>query len=127
RATDGGTQPRRSDSAAVPPPLVQSPDTFGETCSSGYQLPNKSGWATHSGRGSTETSCFFAHSVLHSYWDQYPSPSEHSRVVIARGKVPCSSTGGECSADQFVMRCAVYGGDSWITCTGGKNARVYIY
>jgi len=118
--------PSRHESA-LPPPIVREPDTFGEVCANGFSLPGHSGWATHSGRGSAQTSCFFANSVLTAYWDQYPSPDEANRVVIAAGTVPCSSTGGECSGDRFVMRCAVSERETWITCTGGKNARVYIY
>lgn len=113
--------------SAPPPPFVREPDTFGEVCASGFQVEGRSGWGTRSGRGSNQTSCFFARSVLHAYWDQHGQPDETIRVVVAEGTVPCGTTGGECSADRFVMRCAVLGRDTWITCSGGKNARVYIF
>lgn len=114
-------------SAAPPPPIVREPDTFDKLCASGFQLSGQSGWGTRSGRGSAQTSCFFADSVLHAYWDQHGSPDETSRVVVAEGTVPCGTTGGECSGDRFVMRCAVLARDTWVTCIGGKDARVYIY
>ncbi len=123
---DPGADSHRYDSAP-PPSIVREPDTFGEICASGFHLPGRSDWATRSGRGSSQTSCFFANSVLHAYWNQYSSPNEASRVVIAEGTVPCGTTGGECSGDRFVMRCAVHGQDTWITCSGGKNARVLIF
>lgn len=113
--------------AAPPPLIVREPDTFDEVCASGFQMVGQSGWGTHSGRGSSQTSCFFAQSVLHAYWQQHGTPDGGSRVVVAAGTVPCGTTGGECSGDRFVMRCAVHGQNTWITCNGGKNARVYIY
>lgn len=131
QTADGGqVGTEHSGSTARPnghPPLVTTSDAYGQTCTPGFQLPGHSGWATRSGRGTSETSCAFAHSVLESYWHQYPEPSDDPRTVIAAGTVPCSSTGGECSGEAFVMRCSVYGGDDWITCTGGRNARVYIF
>ncbi|MCV7262974.1 hypothetical protein [Mycolicibacterium poriferae] len=131
RTTDRPNPRRQSAvdrfSAAPPPPIVREPDTFDEVCASGFQIAGRSGWGTRSGRGSDQTSCFFARSVLHAYWDQHGSPDETGRTVIAEGTVPCGTTGGECSGDRFVMRCAVLGQDTWITCTGGKNARVLIY
>lgn len=41
--------------------------------------------------------------------------------------MPCTTTGSQCAGDKFVMTCGVNGGDGWITCTGGKNARVYLF
>lgn len=112
---------------SVPPPLVREPDSYGESCGAGFQLSGRSGWGTSAGRGSVETSCSFARSVLQAYWDQYGSPSTERRTVTAAGSVPCPSTGGRCNGNDFVMECAALGNDPWITCTGGRNARVYIY
>jgi serine/threonine-protein kinase len=111
----------------VPPPLVQAPDTYGDMCGNGFHATGRSGWATNAGRGSAETSCSFARSVLFAYWDQYNAPSIERRTVLAAGRVPCPTTGGRCVRDDFVMECAGFGSDPWITCTGGRNARVYIY
>jgi serine/threonine protein kinase len=119
--------------ASVRPPLVETPDAHGVSCPNGYPLPGRSGWATNSGRGTDETSCQFANSVLMAYWDRYPSPSRDSRQVIAPGTVPCPEVSAtapmpvSCSGDNFVMTCTVNGDDPWITCTGGNNAKVYLY
>lgn len=32
-----------------------------------------------------------------------------------------------CSGNDFVMTCVVNGVDTWITCTGGNDAKVYLY
>lgn len=129
-----GSEPARSDSTgrntptqSVPPPLVQAPDTYNESCGNGFHVTGRSGWATNSGRGSDETSCSFARSVLLAYWDQNGSASMDPRTVVAAGRVACPTTGGRCAGSDFVMECAVFGSDPWITCTGGRNARVYIY
>jgi serine/threonine-protein kinase len=118
---------------SVPPPLVQAPDSYGESCPNGYHLTNQSGWATNSGRGTDQTSCQFANNVLMAYWNSYSSPSRDSRQVIVGSSVRCpsvranASVAVQCSGDNFVITCAVYGNDPWITCTGGNNARVYLY
>ena len=119
---------------SVPPPgLVQTPDSYGADCSSGIQLPGHSGWATNAGRGTDGTSCQFANSVLTAYWNTYPSPTRDSRQVIAAGSVPCPTVSANapttvpCSGDNFVMACVVNGGDTWITCTGGNDAEVYLW
>jgi serine/threonine-protein kinase len=65
--------------------------------------------------------------VLEAYWVQVGTPTKDSKRITAAGTVPCSSTGGECSGDNFVMTCAAQNNEDWITCVGGKNARVYIY
>jgi serine/threonine protein kinase len=120
--------------ASVPPPdLVQTPDSYGVNCSNGYHRSDRSGWATNSGRGTDGTSCLFANNVLQAYWNTYPSPSRDSREVIAGGTVPCpdvnanASTPIPCSGNDFIMTCVANGNDPWITCTGGKDAKVYIY
>lgn len=110
-----------------PPDLVQTPDTYQERCGDGYSLSGEGGWATQAGRGSTETSCYFAYSVLKAYWERYPTPSRERRQVIAEGKVDCNPTNAQCAGDKYVMDCQAIGRDPWITCTGGRNARVYVY
>ncbi|OBG35447.1 hypothetical protein [Mycobacterium sp. E3198] len=118
---------------SVPPPMVQTPDSYGESCPNGFHHPSQSGWASNSARGTDKTSCVFAYNVLIAYWNAYPSPSRDSRQVIAGSKATCPSvranapTSFPCSGDDFVMTCAVEGNDPWITCTGGNGARVYLY
>lgn len=116
--------------ASGPPPLVRGPDNSArhEQCDDGWSLSNASGWGTHSGRGSAQTSCFFARSVLLSYWNQHGNASRDARTVSAPGAVDCRSVGaGACDGANFVMQCVSYGTDTWITCTGGNNARVYLF
>ncbi|MCV7176171.1 serine/threonine-protein kinase [Mycolicibacterium sphagni] len=115
---------------AGPPPLVRGPDNSArhEQCDDGWSISNASGWGTRSGRGSPQTSCFFARSVLLSYWNQYGNASRDARTVSAPGAVDCRSVGaGACDGANFVMQCVADGADNWITCTGGNNARVYLY
>jgi serine/threonine protein kinase len=118
---------------SVPPPMVQTLDSYGESCPNGFHHPSQSGWASNSARGTDKTSCVFAYNVLIAYWNAYPSPSRDSREVIAGSKTTCPSvranapTSFPCSGDDFVMTCAVEGNDPWITCTGGNGARVYLY
>ena len=112
------------------PPIVQGPDNSlsHESCDQGFSLPTASGFGSHAGRGTPSTSCYFASSVLTSYWNQYGNASRELRMVAAPGSVDCSSVGGaECSGPNFLMRCVAVGADNWITCTGGSNARVYLY
>ncbi|MGX9789735.1 serine/threonine-protein kinase [Mycobacterium sp. MMS18-G62] len=112
------------------PPLVQGADnsTSRERCDGGWSLPNAGGWGTHSGRGTPETSCFFALSVLRSYWNQYGNASRAPRTVSAPGAVDCRTVpGASCDGPNFVMQCGAYEFDNWITCVGGNNARVYLY
>jgi hypothetical protein len=121
---------------SVPPPLVQTPDSYGRDCAAGISLPGRSGWATHSGRGSDGTSCQFAQNVLFAYWQTYPSPSRDSRQVTVAGTIPCPTARANatdvttpiaCSGNDFVMTCVVNGNDPWISCTGGNKALVYLY
>ncbi|MGH7042026.1 MAG: hypothetical protein ACREFY_07840, partial [Acetobacteraceae bacterium] len=116
--------------AAATPPLITGPDNTAsqESCDYGYSLNNVTGWGSHAGRGTQDTSCFFAASVLTSYWDRYGNASRQPRTVSAPGAVPCSPGQGElCDGSNFVMQCVAYPPDKWITCTGGKNARVYLF
>lgn len=126
-ASSGGESSVRPDRPSVNPPTIATPDPYGHMCIGGYQVSGQSGWGSHSARGSVETSCAFAESVLNAYWTTYGAPSEVTQEVIAAGTVPCPTTGGRCSGDNFVMSCGVQGSDPWITCTGGRNARVYLY
>ncbi|HZU47126.1 MAG TPA: protein kinase [Mycobacterium sp.] len=128
------TSSANTPTASVPPPdLVQTPDSYGVSCSNGYHRSDRSGWATNSGRGTDGTSCLFANNVLQAYWNTYPSPSRDSREVIAGGTVPCpdvnahASTPIPCSGNDFIMTCVANGNDPWITCTGGNDAKVYLY
>ena len=109
------------------PVAVADPDGAGQSCADGFHVKGREGFGTFSVRGSKETSCAFASNVLEAYWVQVGTPTKDSKRITAAGTVPCSSTGGECSGDKFVMTCAAQNNEDWITCVGGKNARVYIY
>jgi serine/threonine-protein kinase len=110
-----------------PPGLVPTPDAYQELCGNGIPMPGKSGWAAHGGRGSTETTCYFVYSVLKAYWDRYPTPARDHRQVIAEGRVACDASTAQCLGHDYVIDCQAIGADPWITCTGGRNARVYVY
>jgi serine/threonine-protein kinase len=116
-----------SKSGGGTPVAVADPDGAGQSCADGYHVKGRDGFGTRSVRGSVETSCAFASKVLEAYWVQVGTPTKDSKRITAAGSVPCSSTGGECSGDDFVMRCAAQNNEGWVTCVGGKNARVYIY
>lgn len=118
---------RATPQVSVLPPIMAVPDIYGENCSSGLHLNGQSGWGTSAGRGSPETSCFFAKSVLLAYAGQHGAESVERRTVIAQGSVPCPSTGARCAGNDFVVECAALGSEPWITCMGGRNARVFIY
>jgi predicted Ser/Thr protein kinase len=112
------------------PPLVTGPDesALHQTCDQGYTLPGAGGFGTHAGRGTPETSCHFANSVLTSYWATYGNASPLPRAVSAPGAVDCSSVPGAlCNGSNFLMQCQQNAGEGWITCTGGSNARVYLW
>lgn len=125
--------PRETDAlplGAVPPPLVEGPDQSAshETCDLGYSMNSYSGPGSHAGRGTPNTSCFFAGSVLSAYWTQYGRPTRDQRTVFAPGAVDCRTVeGAACNGADFVLDCQAYGNDDWVTCTGGNNARVYLY
>lgn len=108
------------------PPIVRGLDANQESCDDGIAYNNQSGPGTRSARGSTETTCFFARNVLYAYWEG-GAPTSAPRTVYAAGSVNCQSTAGRCMGDKFIMDCSTIAGDDWITCTGGSNARVYIY
>lgn len=107
------------------------PDPRNDYCNWFY-LRSRTGWATHSVRGSERTSCVLADNVLTTYWSRYPEPSPERRRIEVAGSVSCSSVPGSlCSPDGelFVMTCVGDGNSDgdWITCTGGDNARVYLF
>lgn len=117
----------------TPPPLVTGPDQTGshQTCDAGYQAPGETGFASHSGRGSIDTSCVFSQNVLLSYWSTYGSASLAPRTVSAVGAVPCNTVSGA-SCDprnpaNFLMQCGQDGTDNWLRCIGGKDAVVYLW
>jgi hypothetical protein len=65
--------------------------------------------------------------VLTSYWNQYSGVDRGPHLVYAPGVVSCGTVpGANCNGSEFAMQCAAFGSDNWITCTGGKNARVYV-
>ncbi|MBP1816818.1 serine/threonine protein kinase [Mycobacterium sp. OAE908] len=116
--------------AAAVPPLVTGPDLSvrHELCDAGFSLPDATGFGTHGGRGTPETSCLFANSVLTSYWAAYGNASPLPRAVSAPGAVDCQAVPGAlCNGSNFLMHCKKEPGDSWITCIGGNNARVYLW
>jgi predicted Ser/Thr protein kinase len=112
------------------PPLVAGPDQsrLHQSCDQGFTVAAASGFGTHAGRGTPETSCFFANSVLTSYWAQYGNASPLPRAVSAPGTVDCTAVpGAVCQGSDFLMQCQQFTGDNWITCTGGTSARVYLW
>jgi serine/threonine-protein kinase len=115
---------------AAPPPLVTGPDlsSLHQSCDQGFTLPTATGYGTRAGRGTPETSCLFANSVLTSYWAEYGNASPLPRAVSAPGAVDCKAVPGAlCNGSNFLMRCQQYPGDGWITCIGGSSARVYLW
>lgn len=130
QAPSSTSQPTRttaSRTSGPPPGLIRTPDAYQEQCSDGVSMSGEGGWAARGGRGTTETSCYFAYSVLRAYWDRYPTPSRDLRRVIAEGRVACDPSAAQCAGEDYVMQCEAIGADSWITCTGGRNARVYLF
>lgn len=121
----GSTEP-----TAALPPLLTGPDLSvrHQSCDEGFTLPNATGFGTRAGRGTPETSCLFANSVLTSYWAAYGNASPLPRAVSAPGAVDCRTVPGAlCDGSNFLMHCQRDAGDSWITCIGGNNARVYLW
>lgn len=111
----------------IPPPPVTLPDAYHQDCPDGFSLPNRTGFGTHAYRGSVETSCQFTSNVLRAYWDQFSTATPQTRSVIAPGTVRCSTTGGRCSGDDFIMQCGVEAHNDYITCRGGRNAVVFLF
>jgi serine/threonine protein kinase len=124
--------PSRPPAAALPP-LVTGPDqsVSHTSCDLGYRLTNATGFGTHGGRGTPETSCYFANTVLVSYWNAYGNGSTAPRTVSAPGAVDCRTVpGASCDSRNtanFLMHCEGDGANPWIRCTGGLNAVVYLW
>ncbi|OJZ67933.1 serine/threonine protein kinase [Mycobacterium paraffinicum] len=115
---------------AVQPPLITGPDlsSLHQSCDQGFSLPTGTGFGTRAGRGTPETSCLFANSVLTSYWAEYGNASPLPRAVSAPGAVDCKTVPGAlCTGSNFLMHCQQHPGESWITCVGGSSARVYLW
>jgi serine/threonine-protein kinase len=120
--------------ASAPPPLVTGPDqsTTHQSCDQGFQLSNTTGFGSHGGRGSPQTSCYFANTVLRTYWNTYGNATASGmRTVSAPGAVDCTTVAGA-SCDprntaNFLMQCSGDGANPWIRCTGGKDAVVYLW
>ncbi|MBV8347687.1 MAG: hypothetical protein JOZ49_09175 [Mycolicibacterium sp.] len=121
------TPPWYAPTSALPPPMIEGADTDGERCDGGYHLRDRSGWATRSARGTAETSCALALDVLTAYWDQYSNAYPSGVHVLVDRAPACQGPGAQCSGSGFVMWCQQYFGEGWITCTGGDNARVYLF
>jgi serine/threonine-protein kinase len=113
-----------------PPPLVGPDSSANQTsCTGDYALPRRNDPGTHARRGSADTSCMFTESVLHSYWQKYGDASRDLRQVSAPGAVDCRSVGSgiPCDGPNFVMDCQARPGNAYITCTGGRDAVIYLY
>jgi serine/threonine kinase PknH len=126
----GGAGDQNGQTGSATPPVLTGPDNSvrHQSCDEGFSLPNASGFGTHAGRGTPETSCLFTESVLKSYWAEYGNASPLPRAVSAPGAVACTSVPGAlCDGSNFLMHCQKEPGDSWITCIGGNNARVYLW
>jgi serine/threonine-protein kinase len=126
---DSGQAGPEEPTAALPP-VVTGPDLSvrHQSCDQGFSLPTATGFGTHAGRGTPETSCLFAETVLTSYWAAYGNASPLPRAVSAPGAVDCQTVPGAlCNGANFLMHCQNEPGDSWITCVGGNNARVYLW
>nr|WP_082947428.1 serine/threonine-protein kinase [Mycobacterium sp. E2479] len=127
---NGPSAQQETPARAALPPLVTGPDlsSLHQSCDQGFSLPNATGFGSHAGRGTPETSCLFANSVLSTYWAEYGNASPLPRAVSAPGAVDCKTVPGAlCNGSNFLMRCQQQAGDSWITCSGGSSARVYLW
>jgi serine/threonine protein kinase len=117
--------------APPPPPLVGKDTSANPTsCTGDYSLPRRNEVGTHARRGSADTSCLFTESVLNAYWRTFNDASRDRRQVLAPGAVDCRTVLGDgtgCNGPNFVMECVARPGDAFITCTGGRDAVVYLY
>jgi len=117
--------------APPPPPLVGPDNSANRTsCTGDFSLPGRNDVGTHARRGSADTSCLFTESVLNGYWRTFSDASRERRQVLAAGSVDCRSVLGDgtgCNGTNFVMECAARPGDAFITCTGGRDAVVYLF
>ena len=117
--------------APPPPPLVGRDTSANPTsCTGDFSLPGRNDVGTHARRGSADTSCLFTESVLRAYWSTFSDASRDRRQVLAPGAVDCRTVLGDgtgCNGPNFVMECVARPGDAFITCTGGRDAVVYLY
>lgn len=117
--------------APPPPPLVGPDNSANRTsCTGDFSLPGRNDPGTHARRGSADTSCLFTESVLNAYWRTFSDASRERRQVLAAGSVDCRSVLGDgtgCNGPNFVMECVARPGDAFITCTGGRDAVVYLF
>jgi serine/threonine kinase PknH len=124
--------PSRPGAASLPP-IVTGPDQSVShiSCDQGYRFGNATGFGTHGGRGTPQTSCYFANTVLISYWNAYGDANTSARAVSAPGAVDCVTVpGATCDPHNpanFLMHCAGDGANPWIKCTGGQQAIVYLW
>lgn len=124
--------PTRPGAAALPP-IITGPDQSVShiSCDGGYRFGNATGFGTHGGRGSPQTSCYFANTVLISYWNAYGNANTTPRPVSAPGAVDCNTVAGaSCDPNNpanFLMHCGGDGANPWIKCTGGQGAVVYLW
>ena len=123
------TEDPLSIGAPPPPPLVGKDTSANpQSCTSDFSLPGRNDIGTHARRGSADTSCYFTESVLNAYWSTYSDASRDLRNISARGTVDCRTVGGSrCDGPNFVMECLARPGQAYITCTGGRDAVVYLY
>jgi serine/threonine protein kinase len=133
-ATETTSTPDTPTASVPPPGLYRGLDPSGASCPEGFSMPGHSGWATNAGPGSDKTSCSFANNVLLAYWNGPPPSRDSRQVMVASSAITCPEVSGnhpdmniECSGNDFVMTCVVNGADTWITCTGGNDAVVYLY
>ena len=137
--SDGPTPPSQpsrptadplSIGAPPPPPLVGKDTSANpQSCTSDFSLPGRNDIGTHGRRGSADTSCYFTESVLNAYWSTYSDASRDLRNISARGTVDCRTvlSGSGCDGPNFVMECLARPGQAYITCTGGRDAVIYLY
>ncbi len=127
----GPTENPLSVGSPPPPPLVGRDTSANPTsCTGDFSLPGRNDVGTHARRGSADTSCLFTESVLRAYWSTFSDASRDRRQVLAPGAVDCRSVLGDgtgCNGPNFVMECVARPGDAFITCTGGRDAVVYLY
>jgi serine/threonine kinase PknH len=116
---------------APPPAPLVGKDTSAnpQSCTSDFSLPGRNDIGTHARRGSADTSCYFTESVLNAYWATYGDASRDLRNISARGSVDCRTvlSGSGCDGPNFVMECLARPGQAYITCTGGRDAVIYLY
>lgn len=105
------------------PPLQTGPDNSQAHayCDGGFVNGD-----VNAGRGSYVTSCRFTENVLNAYVSAYGSLSFDERGLTVPGAVDCRTVpGAECSGSDFVVHCRPSG--SWVDCTAGRDAHIYLW